>query len=291
MKIEVIILFVFVFLTMYFFKTDYINVKITKLKKTPNNIWLYWENKKNQKKPTYISLCQDTVKKHCSKDFKIHFLTETSVYNYLPDLRKDLDNLEIPQKVDYIRLLILQKFGGIWLDSDIIVFKSLKPLLSPLKTYDFAGFGCHNLQCQLTNNGYGKPANWVMISRKNSRLINECSKLADLILNSAIDLNLSYNYHKLGRELLWKNIETLQKDGWTYYHFNSTCIERDRQGNKYTNHRLLSNENIDDQCDYHFMPMYNTAPGFPQWFLNMSKKEIMSHKKLLISKLFRRSLS
>ena len=36
------------------------------------NIWMYWENKRNKDRPKYIDLCFDTIKKHCSKDFKIN---------------------------------------------------------------------------------------------------------------------------------------------------------------------------------------------------------------------------
>tara|TARA_Y100000389_G_scaffold204035_1_gene254623 strand:+ start:8061 stop:8945 length:885 start_codon:yes stop_codon:yes gene_type:complete len=284
-------IFVCIFLTLYFFRTTNIISQISNLNtKLPNHLWLYWENKKGQIKPTYIELCRDTVKKHCSKDFKIHFLNEKNVYRYFPNMRKDLEKLSIPQKVDYIRLLALQKYGGIWLDSDIIVFKSLKPLIEKLRYFDFAGFGCHDIKCQLTNNGFGKPANWVMISRRNGILITECLKSADNLLNSGINLSLPYNYHKLGRELLWKNIKKLLKKEWTYYHYNSTCIERDRNGNKYTNHRFLSNEDIDLQCNYYFMPMYNTAPGFPQWFVNMDKKELLK-SQLFVSKLFNKALN
>ena len=48
----------------------------------------------------------------------VHFLDEKSVFKYLPNL--DLDLLKwcsIPQKADYIRLSLLTKYGGFWLDS------------------------------------------------------------------------------------------------------------------------------------------------------------------------------
>ena len=104
----------------------------------------------------------------------IYLLDQYTVYNYLPSLRTDLSNyLTIPQKADYIRLAILNKYGGIWLDSDIIVFKSLLPLVNKLKEIDYIGFGYHGLMLNnmFAKNGYGKPANWAMISRKNGILV------------------------------------------------------------------------------------------------------------------------
>ena len=46
---------------------------------------------------------------------------------------RDLSFLSIPQKADYIRLSLLKKYGGIWLDSDIIVIKNLQPIIDKLK--------------------------------------------------------------------------------------------------------------------------------------------------------------
>ena len=101
--------------------------------KNMNHIWLYWETPPGKTRPTYIDLCYDTIKKHCSKNFKVHLLDEKSVYTYLPKLRRDINNLRIPQKADYIRLALLKKYGGIWLDSDIIVFSDLIDYINNLK--------------------------------------------------------------------------------------------------------------------------------------------------------------
>ena len=108
-------------------------IEIEKIGNIPKNIWLYWENKSGHEKPEYIQMCIDSVLRNCGKEFSVTILDENSVLNYLPSLRKDLNGLTIPQKADYIRLAILNKYGGIWLDSDIIVFKSLLPLVKKLK--------------------------------------------------------------------------------------------------------------------------------------------------------------
>ena len=54
---------------------------------------------------------------------------------------------------------------------------------------------------------------------------------------------------------------------------------------------MISNENIDSKCidKSYFVPIYNTAPGFPKWFLDLTEKEIME-KDMLISKYFKKSL-
>lgn len=258
-----------------------------------NNIWMYWENLPGKKKPPYLNLCYQTIQKNCSQKFNIHLLNEKNIYKYIPDLRSDLNKkLSIQQKVDYVRYVLLYKYGGIWIDADTIILKDLTPIISKLNSYDFVGFGCHfNNKKYCLKSGKPYPANWVMASRKNGKLMELCIKKCDLYLNKYD--NLKKNYHLLGRETLWTEIKYLLENDkkWNYYHYFSQCIERDSKNNKLYNHRAISNEDIDKHCEdkFLFIPIYNTAPGFPNWFTKMSEKKILE-LDMLISKIFRKSL-
>lgn len=258
----------------------------------PKNIWVYWENKIGSQKPVYIQMCHDSIMKNCGEDFNIAFLDEKSVHTYLPDLR-DLDHLSLPQKADYIRISLLQKYGGVWLDSDIIVFRSLLPLTNLLKAHDYVGFGCNGMNCKFKENGYPRPSNWTMMSRKDGILINRCLNSANKILDGNLDMSQVYNYHKLGRELLWKEIQYLKENtNWDYYHHTSRGIERDCNNDKFTNQRLVSTaDKLNPLVPGSYMAViYNTAPGLPQWFLDMSREEVMTGN-ILLSKFFRIALS
>ena len=267
------------------------NFKENNIDPNNRNIWLYWENKPGKKKPVYIDLCYKTIDKNC-KNFRVHKLNEKNIYDYLPDLRKDINKLKIPQKADYIRYRLLNEYGGIWLDSDIIVINDLSPILDYFDKYDFIGFGCHyGALCSSKNNGYPKPANWALVCMKGGPLmkmmVEKCNNKLD---KKGVD-NIRRNYHSLGRNLLWLCIKELRETGWDYYHYDSKCLERDSDGKKIENFRVLQNKKIDKHCkkNYLFIPIYNTAPGFPDWFLNMSYNELLNGK-LLISRLFRLAL-
>ena len=288
LQILLIIIILYIIYKIRYIENFDLNNKLS-FNKLPNNIWMYWENKNNGvNKPSYLDLCNKTVFKHCSKDFNIYVLNEKNVYQYIPNLRKDLNKkLNIPQKTDYIRYWLLYLYGGIWLDYDIIVFKSLMPLLKNLKNYDYIGAGCHSYTCKKT--GYPEPANWFMASRKGSTFIKRCINDCDKYLNSS---KLKFNYFKFGRETMWKNIKIeKKKNNWDYFHLKSNCLERDSKFKKIRNNRLLSNEDIDINCldKSIFVPIYNTSPGFPDWFKNMNENEILE-KNMLISKFFRKSL-
>lgn len=286
--------------------SEYIEQFSNNITNEPHNIWMYWETKKGSVKPPYLDLCLDTIKKHCNVNVKL--LDEMTVYDYLPELKDrkiikyDLDDIcTLPQKADYIRLLLLKKYGGIWLDSDVIVFKPLDELFEKLQKNDFIGFGCHHDNCENNPNGYGKPANWVFGSQKNGILISNCISKATDIINNKPSL-LKKRYHIMGRELLWSEIDKLLKENeyntydkdkqWKYYHFNSKCIERDSNGIKMRNKILLSDTYPDVNCENKriFMPVYNTAPGFPEWFKKMPKQTLIE-QPILFSRLIKKALS
>lgn len=264
-------------------------------KNLPYNIWMYWENDKDNQMPDYISLCIDTVIKNSGDQFKIHLLNEKTIYEYLPNLRRDLSQKipKISMKTDYLRFQLLYHYGGIWLDVDIIVLNGFNDLLKKLQQYDFVGFGCHNGQkCNHLKTGYPTPATWVMISRKHGVLMKEIIVELDKILNTNNANYFNNNYFILGRVLLWKCIKRLKEtSNWNYYHIPSKCIERDNKLNKITNKRWLSKEDVDKNCDNTpFVVLYNTNPGFPKWFMKLSKKEILNNN-YLISKFFRKALN
>ena len=260
---------------------------------TQNNIWMYWENKPNKEKPVYLDLCYDTIVKHNKHDFKIHLLNKKTLSKYLPNFRNDLNlYMNIPQKTDLIRLELLYNYGGIWVDSDTIMMRSMLPLLKKLKKYDFVGFGCSGNTCSRLESGYPMPSNWCLIARKKSILVKKCLKKAYEILEKNPEI-LKKRYHILGRELIWNTIKNLKKNtDWDYLHIPSKCVEQDSNGIKYRNYRMVSNESYDHKCydKAYFIPIYNTAPGFPQWFLDLSKNKLL-HKDVLFSKLIRKSLN
>lgn len=259
------------------------------------HIWMYWENINKQSRPAYLDLCLETVRKNCSQDFNIHVLDEKSVLQYVPINFKVYEKIwTIPQKTDYIRLYLLARYGGIWLDFDIIVIKSLLPYYQQLldSPHDYLGFGCYYGHCPVTMNGYGSPANWVMMSKKNGLFVETCLNRATLIILQTPEL-LKQDYHCLGKTLLTSTLDYLfhTQSDWNYIHIRSTCVERDSHGRKLTNQVLLLDEEIDRNCKNKliFVPCYNTAPSFPEWFKKMNRSAILSMNSM-ISRLFRLAL-
>lgn len=202
---------------------DIITVSEEQYKLIPKNkipLWSYWQVKQGRTIPPYINVCFETFKKYCSNNYEIIILDEKTVYNYLPNLRKDLDELpSLAHKSDYIRVALLYYYGGLWLDADTIVMNDLHEIIDKLNTgYDFIGFGCSYETCEMS--GYPKPSNGAMASQKYSKLMKCCLFDIDNKLNENKDNLKNFDYFDLGKFIIWKNIEKLTNEqSYSYFHF------------------------------------------------------------------------
>jgi hypothetical protein len=255
-------------------------------------LWMYWENIGGKTKPVYLDMCYKTVQKYCVNDFKIILVDNINVNKYLPNLRNDIAKLPIALKVDYIRLKLLHTYGGLWLDQDLIVLKSLKTFTDKLKDFDFVGFCCTGIRC---NNGYMRPSNSIMAARKNSVLINRCIELSDQILDKAkITNNYKFEYFDLGKIVVWRALDYLKRTiNYKYFHFDSSYTgNRDTDLRWITTKRHISNEDVKflDESKLHLVLLYHSNLKYDKnkWFLELTKNQILN-SDTLIGKMFRRS--
>ena len=236
-------------------------------------IWMFWETLPGYKKPGYIDLCYQSVKHNCQDCFQIIYLNEKTIQNYLPELsRYSLGHLKIQHKVDFYRYLLLHKYGGIWIDADILVLKCLCPYMKNLQKHDYVGFGCGYSKkvCSKTGNGYGSPLNWMMASKPNTEYLKCIIDEASLKIKNKD----SFQYHDIGKEALRKCATKLKEENdWSYTHIPSKCNEYDEHGNKLN--RIFTDLGP-STCnkDRFFFPFYNTAPGYPQWFKDLDANQI-----------------
>ena len=117
-------------------------------------IWLYWEGDL----PDWIRECQKTVFAHGTN---VQLLTPESFREMRnTDLDIRLEDLCIAHRADFIRAFLLARHGGLWIDSDCVVIKSLKPLMDALNNYDFLGY--RERSGEVTNNLMGASKNSII---------------------------------------------------------------------------------------------------------------------------------
>lgn len=263
-------------------------------------LWSYWELKPGHTHiPDYIDLCFETFRKHCSKLFDVIILNENTVKQYIPDLRTDINQLNLAAKSDYIRVVLLYRYGGVWLDADTIVMTDLHEILDKLEIYDFVGFGCTGEKC--TKSGYPNPSNGAMGSRKSGVLMGNVLKRLDRELDNyfaqSVNQRKQLGYFDFGKIIIWKELDKLIKtQNYQYYHFPSSADgSRDTEGN-WVAPELIFKKNIHLMDPNKLLIVFlansiycGNDPKY-NWFCKLSKSEILKGD-YFVSSLFRKSLN
>ncbi len=108
MKLYILVLLLIVFIVI---------LQITQYN-IPKVAWSYWDN---NTPPIITRIIEERGK--AMPDWNIRLLTEATIRNYidLSTAPKGYEMLKPQHKADWIRLKLLEKYGGLWLDSSIIV--------------------------------------------------------------------------------------------------------------------------------------------------------------------------
>ena len=280
-----LIILIIILIFVYINKNLHENFKINSEKPY---VWVYWEGTM----PPFIELCIQIMNNKLSNDFNFILLDQNNIYNYLPEIKSEfkqiLNNFKISHKVDYYRILLLEKYGGIYLDADIIVLKNMTEFIKKLDDYDYVGFGCTGITCF---DGYGTPSNWAMISRKNGIFITKVRYYQENILNKILNGELKYSkngneldYHFIGKLPMWNVIADLIKNNnYKYYHYdNSYTGIRDINGDWVHNDKLISNKPIEYKNPENicFIVFYNseTINNIEEYFKNKTKEQLINDK-------------
>ncbi|MEM9251237.1 MAG: capsular polysaccharide synthesis protein [Planctomycetota bacterium] len=110
-------------------------------------IWSYWENPPGGSVKPHVRLCRATLREHLG-DCEFRLVTPDNLADYLPDLPANVHRIERDEKpgqpciairAGVLRVFLLEKYGGMWLDADAVVLRSLDPVFDRLETHEFVG--------------------------------------------------------------------------------------------------------------------------------------------------------
>ena len=247
-------------------------------------LWQYWDGPMS----SFIKLSLMTVNNHCSKSFNIIRLNKDNIYKYIPEIKEYEDKMKdllIAQKVDIYRIMLLYKYGGIYLDADTVVLRDPIEIIHKLQKYDFVGFGCTGEIC---TNGYGKPSNWILAARPHSALI------ARILQNqlSQITTKVKFDYHDLGKLVIWHELKYLIKNqDYEYFHYdNKIHGSRDKNGQWINSDIAFSDIPIEyeDEQNMLFFVFYNS--DISDDIKQISEKDLLV-KNWNITKFIKRGLN
>jgi len=104
----------------------------------PRIIWSYW-NSPNV--PFFVRRCAENWHRLCP-DFSIRMLNDDNLAEYLPDFPRETPNLIPAKRADWIRMELLARYGGIWLDATTVLTRSLDWAIAEQRQSraDFVGY-------------------------------------------------------------------------------------------------------------------------------------------------------
>jgi hypothetical protein len=100
-------------------------------------LWQFWETR--GQKPKYIDELHQLCVKNAGVD--VILTSPENIHDYLdhiPDPIMEIPALE--HKADMIRTMLIEKHGGMWLDSDALVLRDLNPYFDLLEEHEFVVF-------------------------------------------------------------------------------------------------------------------------------------------------------
>lgn len=137
------------------------------------NIYQYWGQGYGNM-PDFLQYIYITNKEICEKyNINLILLDDININNYIT-LHKRYNNLAYNFKSDYIRYNILNKYGGFWFDTDVIITKDLNKLYNKIKNYE----------CMLDIEFNNKIGCCSLFIKKDSTVSNYCMNRVNNILNT-----------------------------------------------------------------------------------------------------------
>jgi hypothetical protein len=123
------------------------NVKIPKI------IWTYWHS---DDRPKLVEKCIESWRKH-NPDWDIRVLSDTTVHQWLPGFDHNGYDLQA-HKSDMIRLMLIDKYGGVWSDASVA-------LREPLQLPDIEFVGYYREDRIIENFWFAAPPGSEFVSR------------------------------------------------------------------------------------------------------------------------------
>lgn len=106
-------------------------------------IWTYWHQGLDNA-PPWVRLGRTTIERHAG-GLDVVTLDASSIRRYLGRIPAELEQISsVATRVDYLRVHLLERFGGIWLDLDIAAFPALETLSTLLDEHELVSAGLHD---------------------------------------------------------------------------------------------------------------------------------------------------
>ena len=166
-----------------------------KLKDDYRNIFCYWDT---QELPPLINECIKKIKKEMDSKWNIILLNRNTVYKLISknDFPKNYEKLQPPAKTDWIRLYLIKKYGGIWIDISIVlndpqeIEDIYNIVMNSNKNLCVYEMDFHRIK--VNNKEYPGIESWFIMAKENNDIISKWLKEFEYAIEIGFDKYSEY---------------------------------------------------------------------------------------------------
>lgn len=151
----------------------------------PRIIWTYWHP---APAPAFIQACLANWRRF-APDHQVRLLDRDSLSAWLPSLRADFDSLPAYRQADWLRVQLLARHGGIWMDASMLLSRDLAWLhqTQQQRAADYVGF---YIDRYTTRPELPIVENWMMASVPGGRFATALAAAFDRALDEGAEAML-----------------------------------------------------------------------------------------------------
>lgn len=140
------------------------------VERVPRIIWSYWHS---EKKPIVATQCLKNWQA-CNPEFEVRMLHADNVKDFISadKLPRNFHQLVFQHQADWLRLALLDQYGGIWLDSSIFLTASLDWAIALQAQTGAEYLGYEIEDWKTAGSAYPIIENWCMVAIKASPFVH-----------------------------------------------------------------------------------------------------------------------
>ncbi|WP_139420673.1 glycosyltransferase family 32 protein [Chryseobacterium mulctrae] len=134
----------------------------------PKIIWIYWDPIKDS---PLVDICLQQIQ-ILHPDYKVNIVNKDTLSSFLQNVPQKNDALPFANYSDIIRLALLEKYGGIWIDASILITNNLDWVFNFKNDYktDVIGFFADFITTDLD---FPILETWFLAASKNNHFIKD----------------------------------------------------------------------------------------------------------------------
>jgi hypothetical protein len=155
------------------------------------NVFLYWTGKDY----TLINILRKLIYFHSTngKGYKVHLITDKNIREYIETIPDYFFNLSPAHQADFVRVHVVCDYGGLWLDSDILILDALDSIFDIIENKNGVFIKENNIIC---NGMFGSKKQTPLMKEWKSKLIEILNEKKQNIHWTEIGNSLLENLYK-----------------------------------------------------------------------------------------------